>query len=614
MTIVSPVAERPAVSPRPPALPTQVIRDPRGRYWVLLGLVLAGALGLRLWGIKQGLPFAYNADENSHFVPKAIGMFGHSLEPGPPGNHYFANPPAFTYLLHFVFGVWFGGRAGVAHAITVNPQGVYVLARVAAALLGTLSVWLLYLAGSRLFDRRVGVLAAALMAVAFLPVFYSHLALNDVPTLAPLTLSLFGTAGVLRYGRPIDYLVAGIGLGLGSATKYTAGVAAAPLLAAVAVQYLAPGGERGALVGLAIAGASAIAFFVLANPYSLLDFSAFRDGLAHQSSVSQDAAGKLGTTQHSGLAYYLWTFTWGLGWVPALAALAGIGVLWRDERRLVWLLAPAPLIFLLFMGIQGRYFGRWLLPVFPVMCLLAAYFALEVADRASRARPQLRPTMVALAAVALCAQGLIYSIHAGLVLSRADTRNQARAWMVANVPVGSRIVVEPVVPDAWAQDIGHPTLSTADGRRWKKYSSLRSAVAADGSLSAVPGQAVNIEDYERTLSPALIGLYQREGFCWVVSGSSQSGRALADPRQVPNAVAYYQALARSARVVYHASPYSTGNGPVKFNFDWTFDYYPLAYAHPGPEMTVYELTGGRCAQLAAPTPGAPTLGAAGARL
>jgi hypothetical protein len=72
-------------------------------------VVLAVALGLRLWGVAQGLPYAYNADENAHFVPGAIGLFGHGLNP-----HYFVNPPAFTYLLHVVFDVWFGGRAGVS--------------------------------------------------------------------------------------------------------------------------------------------------------------------------------------------------------------------------------------------------------------------------------------------------------------------------------------------------------------------------------------------------------------------------------------------------------------------------------------------------------------------
>jgi hypothetical protein len=138
----------------------------RGTVWVALALVLAVALALRLWGIRQGLPYAYNSDEDSHFVPRAIGMLTLGWNP-----HYFANPPAYTDLLRLVFTVWFGGRAGVDHAFATDPTAVFTVARASAALLGTLAVWLLYLTGARLFDRGVALLAAALEAVAFLPVF-----------------------------------------------------------------------------------------------------------------------------------------------------------------------------------------------------------------------------------------------------------------------------------------------------------------------------------------------------------------------------------------------------------------------------------------------------------
>ncbi len=99
-------------------------------------------------------------------------------------------------------------------------------------------MWLLYATGARLFGRGVGLLAAAIEAVAFLPVFYAHLALNDAPTLAPVTLSLLGSAGVLRKGRLRDYLLAGVGLGLACASKYTAGIVLVPLVAATAARYL----------------------------------------------------------------------------------------------------------------------------------------------------------------------------------------------------------------------------------------------------------------------------------------------------------------------------------------------------------------------------------------
>jgi hypothetical protein len=63
---------------------------------------------------------------------------------------------------------------------------------------------------------------------------------------------------------------------------------------------------------------------------------------------------------------------------------------------------------------------------------------------------------------------------------------------------------------------------------------------------------------------------------------------------VPLAIVYYQALAREGEVIYRASPYAAGARAVAFNFDWSFDYYPLAYARPGPAITLYRLHGGRC--------------------
>jgi hypothetical protein len=576
-------------TPRPPAR-----GERRWPWWIALAVVLAVALGLRLWGIRQGLPYAYNADENAHFVPGAIGLFGHGMNP-----HYFVNPPAYTYLLHGVFAVWFGGRAGVSNTYALHPTEVFVVARVTAAVVGTLGVGLLYLAGAKLADRRVGLLAAALMAVAFLPVFYAHLALNDVPTLAPIALSLWGTAGVLRDGRMRWYVLAGVGLGLACATKYTGGIVLLPLIAAAGTHVFARGaGLRARLIafgGLALAGVLALVAFVVSNPFSVLDFAAFRDGLNHQASAAEDELGKLGLTQRSGQLYYLWTFTWGLGWVPLVAGVLGaLGTLLWD-RRLALVLVPAPILYVLFMGTQERFFGRWLLPVFPIVCVLAAWAIVRGAEALTRRAPVVRPALYALGAVLLLGQGVVYAIHDGLVLSRPDTRNLARAWMAANVPPETKIVVEPVVPDAWASDIGRPYPGTSNGARWIKFPTSRSNIANDGSILPGEGRVVNIEDFERTLFPGLVDRYEKEGWCYVVSGSTQRGRAEAAPDEVPQAIAYYKALERRADVVFHASPYRRGATPVAFNFDWSFDFYPLAYARPGPEMTVYRLKNGRCA-------------------
>ena len=91
----------------------------------------------------------------------------------------------------------------------------------------------------------------------------------------------------------------------------------------------------------------------------------------------------------------------------------------------------------LFMGTQDRFFARWLLPVYPLLCLLAAYGAVLLATGRSSASAAPRPAWAAaLAGVLLCAQGLVFAIHNDVVLARADTRQLARDWMVENVPAG----------------------------------------------------------------------------------------------------------------------------------------------------------------------------------
>jgi hypothetical protein len=415
-----------------------------------------------------------------------------------------------------------------------------------------------------------------------------------------------GTAGVLRKGRARDCVLAGAGLGLACASKYTAGIVILPLLAAIAARYLdaEQDGSRRALRDVALSAAAALVAFLIANPYAVLDYSGFHSGVIHQSTLSAEAQGKLGAPMHGGLIYYLWSLTWGFGWVPALAALGGAFTVWRREPALGFLLVPAPIAFLVFMGVQGRYFGRWLMPILPILSLLAALFAVQVgsalarvAERAGALDGRRRAGAVRLGlalalAAALLTQSLIHSVHAGLVLSRADTRNLTRAWMVSHVPAGAQIVAEPVSPDQWARETGVPAGTIR--YRWLKYPSLESRIGPGGELDPFALKPVSIEDYVRTLSPALIGFYQSHGYCWVISGSTQSGRAFADPKAAPLAIAYYRALKAQGEVAYFASPYAHRARPVPFGFDWSFNYYPLAYYRPGPVVTVYRLHGGRC--------------------
>jgi hypothetical protein len=560
-------------------------------HQVALAALLVATFLMRVWGVKQGLPYSYNADEATHFVPRAIAFFTHDLNP-----QYFINPPAYSYLLHVVFELWFGSGDATTRAYVSDPTTVFVVARVVAAALGTVAVWLTYLAGARLFNRTVALLAAAIFGFAFLPIFYSHLALNDVPTLAPVALSLYGIAGVMRRGRRRDYAIAGVGIGLAAATKYTGGITLLCLLGAF-VCDAAGGAVWTAVRRVGLGLALALAAFVLANPYSVLDFSAFQAGLSAQASLAGGSDPvKLGTTAGSGTAYYLWTFTWGLGWMPSLAALGAVALL-AARRRIAMLLVllPAPIAFILFMGDQQRFFGRWLMPIFPIVALLAAYGAVEFARWVTRTRQIPGRLVFALTAVVLLAQSVAGVLHNDAVLSRPDTRNLTRAWMVDHVPAGAKVVIEPFVSDDWSTDIGRSLPVTSTGERWQRFPTWLTDVDDQGN-HLPPGQRryVVVDQYERTLRPELLSEYESGGYCWVVIGSLQAGRSFAQPKLAPAALAYYGELANDARLMYHVTPFTSGHHSVPFSFDWSIDYYPRQYSRPGPEMSVYRLTGGKC--------------------
>jgi hypothetical protein len=572
-----------------------------GLDWKLLvGALLAGSLGVRLWGIAHGLPYVYNIDENANFVPRAVAFFSGDYNP-----HYFANPPAFTYLLHGVFAVWFGhgwpfgAGDAVSDAYATDPTQVFLVARVTTALLGTGAVWLLYLAGRRLHDRRVGLVAAALLGVAFLPVFYSHLALNDVPALAPLALSLYGSAGILTEPRRRDYAIAGLGLGLAVATKYTAGVVALPLAVACAFRLADadPAARRDVLRLAGLAAGTGVAAFLVANPHALLSFTEFERDVRRQQGAASDL-GKLGLNYDSGVQYYLWALTWGIGWLPVVAAAAGAALAARHDLRRALFLVPWPVVFIVVMGVQDRYFGRWLLPALPAVALLAAFAVVRASDLLLSSR-RLRSVAVVAGSVLLMAQGLVYGVHVDRVLSRDDTRNLARDWMVDQVPAGSKIVVEPIVPGAWFGEPGVRNPATASGARWRKFITTRTTIDVHGHKQSV-GRTISVEDYERVTRPALVGSYERGGFCWVMIGSTQYGRALRDPVEVPRAIDYYRTLARHGDRVFGADPYKSGERPVAFNFDWSFDYYPMAYERPGPTVLIYRLHEAKCAGSARP--------------
>lgn len=517
---------------------------------MLAGLV-AVALGVRLVGITSGLPFAYNPDEELHFVPPAAAAADGDLDPG-----YFQNPSALTYLLALVLRVVFVGR-DVTDLVASDPGGVFLVGRIVIALLGTLLVVLVYDAGRRYFGAVAGLGAAALVAVGFLPVHYSRQALNDVPTMLPVTVALGACLLVYERGRWRDLLLAGGAVGVAAASKYTA----APLALVVALAVLFRVLERREPVGRAIgllvgSGLCCVAAFVVLNPYLVLHFDTARTQLGDQSALA--ASGKLG---QSGEAWssYPETLLWGLGAVPVALALVGLVLALRGDRA-QWvravLLVAFPVVLYAYLATQDRFFARWLLPAYPALAILAGHAMARAAARLPWVPRAVAPVLVG---ALVLAQPVADVARHAVVVSRDDTRTQALAWIRAHVPAGSRMVVEPSVPADYLADV--PVVVRPVERPY--------------------------QNYELGLAPALVDAYRAEGYCWVLVTSFQRDRGLAGG--LTAARDYYERLEAEAAERTVFSPYDEGARAPEFSYDHRFNWYPRAYERPGPYLEVVRL-------------------------
>ena len=152
------------------------------------------------------------------------------------------------------------------------------------------------------------------------------------------------------------------------------------------------------------------------------------------------------------------------------------------------------------------------------------------------------------------------------------------------------------MPDALGAGHRPPVAGTSNGDRWIKFPTSRSNIANDGSRVPGEGRDRQHRGLRAHARPRRSSTATRsEGYCYVVSGSTQRGRAeAAAATRCPQAIAYYTALERRADVVFHASPVparraarspSTSTGPS------TTTRWPTR--GPGPEMTIYRLDGGR---------------------
>ena len=416
---------------------------PGNRRGWLLGAILVAATVLRFWGIRYGLPYIYYPDECS-VIHRALAMGSGDLNP-----HFFEYPALTMYFLAFVYGVsfviaylvgWVGSVHDFALAFVQDPTYFFLIARGIVALLGVGAVWLVYVLGRRLFDWRIGLTAAALLAVSPEHVGFSHFVKVEGPQTFFVIWTLIAARRVLERPTLRQYVLAGILAGVSAAIKYPGCLT----FLAVFMAHLLANWSRGRGWRLFfdkrlwLSGLAMIGVFLATNPFIVLDFRAFWSDLAYQAQASN--AVWIGA---SASAFWEWigASIAVQGYVITVACVIGVPYYAIRRRREHLVALSFVLIFFLIVGGQRLHQLHWLLPIVPCALIFSAAFARDAAGAIFRSQSAQAYVLAFLTAIAL-AETLPPSIAQDRYLTLPDTRTLAKEWIEQNIPAGSKILMD----------------------------------------------------------------------------------------------------------------------------------------------------------------------------
>jgi Dolichyl-phosphate-mannose-protein mannosyltransferase len=412
-------------------------------FVMLLGIVV------RFWGIGHDLPFIYDPDEPT-FVGGALRMLHeHSLNPG-----WFGHPAsttmdllAATYTAIYAAGRLAGrfhGPVDFRNLYHSDPTVFYLSGRILSAVFGVAMIWLVFQIGRRVFSARVGLLSAFVVAICPLLVASSQNVRTDVQMSTLVLIAFWFSLDVLERGDAKAYLLAGLFTGLATVTKFPAVTVALVVFAAHLMRR--PKGARehlklGASAASSVLGAFAVApFLFLRFPQALAD-------------VAQEARpSHLSHTGHGLWSNFAWYWTEVLPTaltVPgALLAIAGIVICLSDARRDRKLTALYPILFLFFISALSFRWARWAVLSIPFLAITLSVPIVSLLPAGARSPRKAIGRLLLGAALAAWIVGSLgfRSMLDGMERASESTQTVARNWAIANIPKGSRLVLERYCP------------------------------------------------------------------------------------------------------------------------------------------------------------------------
>lgn len=362
----------------------KIIRD---NYILILILILA--LAVRVVGLVPG--YSQHHPDEGIFSSSAIEMLIH----GDFNPRRFDYPAGVSLIYYFIYSQFIvpvvlfkvilaspkllfdviggGGRFFSDYVVLIfgnREINALFWSRHTTAVLGTLSVFVTYLVGAKLFNKKTGLFAAFFLAFNYRHVYSSHFALSDVPNSLFAILSFFVFLSLFKKNSLRNYILSGVLLGISFAVKYQI----FPVFTFLFIHFFWVFKQRKLLS--IFDKKFFLTFFIMFFLFSLLNIHIFFNidkAIYWIDLVSRRYGAGFNKFNFYPL-YYL--FYWGIGPLPSIAIILGMlfSLIFYPLKSILLLSYILPFFFVFLYYMSGGTYVRNFTTVMPFLMIFAGLF------------------------------------------------------------------------------------------------------------------------------------------------------------------------------------------------------------------------------------------------
>ncbi len=320
---------------------------------------------------------------------------------------------------------------------------IAVIGRYVSATLSTISIFLIFLVGRSLFSPAVGLISALLLTFSPWAIREAHFATTETMLVFFILLLLYLSNKHILHNSKFKILLLGVTWGLALAAKTTSllfGVI--PVLAIWLPNPLK--NIRRKLLFTLLLSATALCFFFIFSPYTILDIVHYRESMVYETGVALGRFSVPYTLQFLHTTPYLYqirTMLWLAGPIAIIGLIGLIVMVIQMIRRFhskfiihYSLFIIFPFIYFGWSGSWYAKFARYNVPFLPFITIAAAWLCTMIIKR------------FRLTGLAFTAFLLISTFAWGLanfsVFIRPQTRMEASEWIYATIPGGAQLYTE----------------------------------------------------------------------------------------------------------------------------------------------------------------------------